>query len=189
MCIFLAFLALIFSSVSLAQQASSQQSSPTSQAPPRSEQDNDRETEAGVSSSKDTRIDLSAPRNDTKDHPYSTTSPAKDTSPEEDTGAEVGEMQPFNPYRAVKDVEVGDFYFKRKSYKAALARYQDALNYKQNDAIANFRIAECYEKLDQSQDSVPYYQEYLRILPAGPLSKDAKKALARLGAPEKKTAQ
>ena len=157
------------------------------EAPPRSPDDSqskDRETEAGESSSRDTRGDISAPKNDIKDHPNSGTS---DTNPEDDTG-EVGELHPWNPYRALKDDEVGDFYFKRKSYKAALARYQDALIYKDKDAIANFRMAECYEKLDQPNEAIPHYQEYLKILPEGPLSKDAKKALERLGAAEKKQA-
>ena len=39
----------------------------------------------------------------------------------------------------LKDIQVGDFYFKRKNYKAALERYKEALYYKQNDAVATFR--------------------------------------------------
>src|SRR6059058_4482209 len=48
-----------------------------------------------------------------------------------------------------KDVEVGDFYFKRKNYRAAADRYQEALIYKPNDALVNFRAAQCLEKLKQ----------------------------------------
>lgn len=94
-------------------------------------------------------------------------------------------MHPFNPYRAGKDDEVGDYYFKRKNYKAALARYQDALIYKERDALANFRMAQCYEKLNQPDEAIAHYQEYLRILPNGEFSKDARKALEKLGAPER----
>jgi len=75
---------------------------------------------------------------------------------------------------------VGDYYYKRKNYTAALARYQDALAFKENDALANFRMAQCYEKLDQPEEAITHFKEYLRILPQGPLSKDAKKALAKL---------
>src|SRR5437868_1619128 len=61
-----------------------------------------------VSSSRDTQVDLSPPANDAKDHPYS-------TGPEGDTG-DVSEFHPFDPHRAMKDVEVGDFYAKRRNY-------------------------------------------------------------------------
>ena len=159
------------------------------QAPPRSDQQKsiDRDAEAHESSSHDTRIDLSPPRNDAKDHPNSGVTPSgDDTNPDDATG-DVQEMHPWNPYRAGKDEEVGDYYFKRKNYNAALARYQDALIYKDHDAVANFRMAQCYEKLNQPEEAIPHYQEYLRILPNGEFSKDARKALEKLGAPEKKS--
>jgi len=159
------------------------------QAPPRSDQQKsiDRGAEAHESSSHDTRIDLSPPRNDAKDHPNSGVTPSgDDTNPDDATG-DVQEMHPWNPYRAGKDEEVGDYYFKRKNYNAALARYQDALIYKDHDAVANFRMAQCYEKLNQPEEAIPHYQEYLRILPNGEFSKDARKALEKLGAPDEKS--
>src|SRR2546427_10925598 len=116
------------------------------QEPPRSE----RSKEAGESSSRDTRIDLSPPKDDAKDHPNSTL-PQADTG--EDTSGEVQELHPYDPHRALKDIEVGDFYFKKKNYRAALDRYREALFYKPNDALANFRIAQSCEKLNQSDDA------------------------------------
>jgi len=106
-----------------------------------------------------------------------------------DEPSDVHELHPFNPYRAAKDNEVGDYYYKRKNYKAALARYQDALTVKENDALANFHMALCYEKLDQPNEAITHFKEYLRILPQGPLSKDAKKALQKLGSTEKQTSE
>jgi len=140
----------------------------------------DHSAEAGESSSRDTRIDLNPPKDEAKDHPKS-----PDMVP--DAGRDVGEMHPWNPYRAVKDEEVGDYYFKEKNYKAALARYQDALDNKPNDAIANFRLGQCYEKLSQPDHAIVHYHEYLRILPDGPYSKQAKKALEKLETAEKQT--
>jgi tetratricopeptide (TPR) repeat protein len=147
------------------------------------EKSRDRSAEAGESSSRDTRIDLSPPKDDAKKHPNSgaalQASPAK--SPEDMTDMTgVHEMHPWNPYRAIKDDEVGDFYLKQGDYKGALARYQDALIYKQNDAVAQFRMAQCYEKMNQPAEAIPHYQQYLKILPQGPFSKQAKKALERL---------
>jgi tetratricopeptide (TPR) repeat protein len=141
------------------------------QAPPRS----DRNKEAGESSSRDTRIDITPPKNDTKDHPGSTTEPE-----EEKADSDVQEFHPWNPHRAIKDVEIGDFYFKRKNYRAALDRYKEALVYKDNDAMANLRLGETYEKLKQPEEAIPHYEAYLKILPHGQFSEEAEKALARL---------
>jgi len=185
-------LPVLFACLSFAQQDSppdqqADQSAEPSQAPSRSntEKARARDTEAGESSSRDTRIDLSPPKDDAKNHPNGGQLPSEDNSPAADTTDDVQELHPWNPYRAVKDDEVGDFYFKRKNYKAALARYQDALDFKENDAVATFRLAQCFEKLDQPDQAINHYRQYLKILPEGPFAKEARKSLEKLGAPGK----
>ena len=42
----------------------------------------------------------------------------------------MSEFHPWNPHKAAKDIEVGDYYFKRKNYRAAEDRYREALFYK-----------------------------------------------------------
>ena len=154
--------------------AYSQESTPPESSQKQKQDDAARATEE--SSSRDTRIDLSAPKDDAKNHPMSSTNPdAEDESP-----SDVGEMHPWDPHKAAKDVEVGDFYFRRKNYKAAIERYRHALIYKQNDAIAHFRLAESLDKTGDSSEAIEHYQEYLKILPHGPNAEDAQKALARL---------
>ncbi len=145
------------------------------QPPPRSE----RSKEAGESSSRDSRIDLSPPSNDAKDHPNSTL-PRDDA--DDNASADVAEFHTFDPHRAAKDIEVGDFYFKKKNYGAALERYREALSYKPNDAFANFRMAQAFEKLARLDEAVEHYQEYLKVLPNGPQAEEAKKALEKLKA-------
>lgn len=100
----------------------------------------------------------------------------------QDAASDVQEFRPWDPHKAAKDVEVGDFYFKRKNYHAALERYKEALVYKPNDALANFRLAECLEKTGNPSEALTHYQEYLKILPHGPLAPDAQKAMERLKA-------
>ncbi len=157
---------------------------PPNQAPPRSDDD------INSSSSKDSQIDIAPPRNDAKDHPNSglpeMTEPSRNTDA---ASSDVNEVHPFNPYRATKDDEVGEYYLKLKDYKGALARFQDALDYKPNDAIANFRMAQCYEKMNDPVQAAVHYREYLRILPNGPFAKDARKALEKLPAAPSTTAQ
>src|SRR6266700_4414446 len=130
------------------------------------------------SSSKDTRIDLSPPKDDEKNHPMSSVT----VSDAEDAATDVQELHPWDPHKAAKDIEVGDFYFKRKNYRAALERYKEALVYKPNDALAEFHLAECFDKTGNSSEAITHYQEYLKILPHGPFAADAEKALERLKA-------
>jgi tetratricopeptide (TPR) repeat protein len=144
-----------------------------SEQPPRYE----REREAGESSSRDTKIDISPPKDDAKDHPNSAAAVA-DT--EGENPDDVQEFHPWNPHKAAKDIEVGDFYFRLKNYRAALSRYREALLYKPDDAVANFRIGESLAKLDQPDEAVLHFQKYLKILPEGPLAKDARKELQKL---------
>ncbi len=149
------------------------------QAPPRSEPSRS----LGESSSKDTQIDLSPPPDDAKNHPQSG-SAIGDAQGDED--ADVQEMRPWDPHRAAKDIEVGDFYFKKKNYRAALNRYEEALEYKPNDALTNFHIAQCLEKLEDPEGAISHYQEYLKMLPQGEFAAEARKALDTLHAPAQK---
>ena len=161
-----------------AQQDSSSDKGPgANQAPPRS----DRDKEAEESSSRDTRIDISPPKDDAKTHPNSDSAfeEEMEKAPPLKT-SDVQEFHPWNPMRALKDIEVGDFYFKRKNYRAALARYQDALYYKENDAAATFHLAQCQEKLEQPEEALDNYEGYLKILPHGPFAEEAQKSIERL---------
>ncbi len=140
----------------------------------------DRTGQAEASSSRDTRIDLSPPKDDAKNHPTSQDA-VEDLVPGNPDTTGIQEFHPWNPLKASKDIQVGDFYFKRKNYKAALERYKEALYYKDNDAVASFRVAECQEKLGDKDEARKYFEQYLKILPEGPLAKDARASLEKLG--------
>ena len=174
--IFLAVLACVSVSFCYLPQTRAQQDDSVSQA---SRQDQKEENEARAteeSSSKDTRIDLSPPKDDEKNHPMS----AAAVSDAQEAPSDVQELHPWDPHKAAKDVEVGAYYFKRKNYKAAIERYKHALIYKQDDAIATYRLAVSLDKTGNSTDAVTYYRGYLKILPHGPYAADAEKAVTRL---------
>ena len=139
-----------------------------------------RNREAGESSSRDTRIDISPPKDDAKSHPYSKAAVADMEAEDNPEDSDVQEVHPWNPMKALKDVEVGDYYFKRKNYRAALDRYKEALFYKDNDAIASFRLAQCQEKMGDKSEAKKYYEQYLKILPEGEFAKEARVSLERL---------
>jgi tetratricopeptide (TPR) repeat protein len=149
-------------------------------APPRSDRVNADALgdEPGESSSKDTLIDLSPPEDDAKAHPQS--SEILMDAERASGSSDVSEFHPWNPHKAAKDLEVGDFYFKRKNYRAAEDRYREALFYKDNDAMATFRLAVCLEKMDQPDEARKEYESYLKILPHGPQAEEAHKAIDRL---------
>lgn len=94
----------------------------------------------------------------------------------------ITEFHTWDPHKAAKSIEVGDFYFKRKNYRAAEERYREALRYKDNDAVATMRLAVCLEKMGILDDARAEYESYLKILPHGPQSSEAQKAIDRLKA-------
>lgn len=144
-------------------------------APPRSDRvDASTLPDDGQSSSKSTQIDLTPPADDAKAHPKSSEILMDEGS------AEAADTHPWDPHKAAKDIEVGDFYFKKKNYAAAESRYREALYYKDNDAIATYHLALCLEKLDRPGEAREQYESYLKILPHGPEADNATKAIERL---------
>jgi tetratricopeptide (TPR) repeat protein len=161
-------------------QSSAPQNKTPNLAPPRSDSVNaDALDDEGQSSSKDTQIDISAPDNDATTHPDSSDM-LHDEGGSTGGNGDVIEFHPWNPHKAAKDIEVGDFYFKRKNYRAAEDRYREALLFKNNDALATYRLAVCLEKLDRPDDARQEYESYLKILPHGPQAEEAQKSISRL---------
>jgi len=150
-------------------------------APPRSDrvQVDDLGPGVGESSSKDSQVDLSPPADDAKAHPKSSAALADAEAATSGSGG-ITEFHTWDPHKAAKNIEVGDFYFKRQNYRAAEERYREALRYKDNDAVATIRLAECLEKLKIWDDARAEYESYLKILPHGPQALEAQKAINRL---------
>ncbi len=121
--------------------------------------------EQGESSSKDSQIDLNA-------HPLNDAG-GSNVAPDADT-------LPYDPHRAVKDIEVGNYYLKHKNYRAALDRFHDALLYKPNDAEATFGLAVTQEHMELLEQAYKSYSKYLEILPDGPMSAQAHEAMKRI---------
>jgi tetratricopeptide (TPR) repeat protein len=86
-----------------------------------------------------------------------------------------------DPARAKKDTEVGGFYLKSGDYNGALLRFKDAIASDPSNVDAIFGLAETERMLKQNTEAARNYQLYLDILPNGPKSKQALKALKTLG--------
>jgi len=165
-----AIAAIVFAAA-LAAQAQKSDAPAPNDAPPRSEpaQKAPEPKAAEESSSRDTLIDLAPPINDARDHPNS-----------QRIVDEVTELPSYNPMRAGKCVEIGNYYFDQQNYAAAESRYLEALMWKENDAEATWRLALVEDKLKKPAQARRRYDEYLQILPRGPHAKEAVKALERL---------
>ncbi|HZD93672.1 MAG TPA: tetratricopeptide repeat protein, partial [Candidatus Sulfotelmatobacter sp.] len=120
----------------------------------------------GESSSRDSVIDMNA-------KPATTVEPAPT---EEDESV----LKPWDPHKAAKDVEVGQYYLKLKNYRAALERFNHALVYKADDAEAIYGLALTQEKLDLLSQADQNYRKYLQILANGPKAPEVKEALSRI---------
>jgi hypothetical protein len=139
-----------------------------------------------------------APKNSTaKDNPFpedvsrdAAKAAGNETAPKPDVPAGVsssqsssssadGEMEP-DPGRAKKDADVGGFYLKSGDYQGALLRYKDATMFDPGNVEAIFGKAEAERMLKKNADAARDYQLYLDIVPNGPKSKQALKALKTL---------
>ena len=93
------------------------------------------------------------------------------------------EAKPYTPPPAWKSVEIGDFYFKRKKYRGALSRYQEAATTDPHYPRAYLGLGRVYEKIGLKQKALESYQRYLDELPSTKdalEAKEAQKAVARL---------
>jgi tetratricopeptide (TPR) repeat protein len=83
----------------------------------------------------------------------------------------------FNPLKAEKSLEVGQYYLKKGNYDAAIDRLKDALRYKSNFAAPHRWLGEAYEKKKRPEEALKHYKRYLEILPS---AEDAKKVRKRV---------
>jgi Flp pilus assembly protein TadD len=118
----------------------------------------------GESSSKDSQIDFTAG--------------PPPSAPENPATENVN----YDPHRAAKDLEVGNYYLKQKNYRAALERFHDALLYKPDDAEATYGLAVTQERMDLFSLAYNNYSKYLELLPEGPRAKEAEEGRARMEA-------
>ncbi len=121
----------------------------------------------GESSSKSTKVPLNPPPGEAG------TAPGAESD-------DVHEFKPWDPHKADKNVEVGDYYFAQKNYAAAISRYREALYWKSDDAEATVHLARALEKSGHFSQARKYYAQYLKILPQGKDAEESRKALERL---------
>jgi len=91
---------------------------------------------------------------------------------EEKEEPEESKVKPFNPLEAERNIRVGDFYFKRKNYAAAIERYLEALTYQPNLIKAFEALGKAYEKDGKPEKALGVYRDFIEKYPRSPKAKD-----------------
>ena len=101
--------------------------------------------------------------------------------PDPDLEEEAAEPEyTFNPIQAAKEVEVGNFYFKKGSYKAAAGRYERATKWQPDLVEAYYKLGVAREKGQQWEPAVAAYRKYLEVAGSSRRAGEVKKKIARL---------
>jgi len=98
----------------------------------------------------------SPPQSPPKPKPNSTTDNATQNAPDQPT---------WDPLRAEKDIEVGQYYLRKGDVDAAIDRFQDATLAKPGYAIPFRYLGEAQEKKKLKRDALKSYTRYLELYP------------------------
>ena len=92
--------------------------------------------------------------------------PKSSAKQKKDTATQNAPDQPaWDPLRAEKDLEVGQYYMKKGDLDAAIDRFQDATVAKPSYAIPFRFLAEAQEKKGLKKQAIKSYQRYLALYP------------------------
>jgi len=115
----------------------------------------------------------SPPNNDMK--------PKSSGKQKKDSATQNASDQPaWDPLRAEKDLQVGQYYMKKGDVDAAIDRFQDATTAKPGYAIPFRFLAEAQEKKGLKKQAIKSYQRYLDLYPHAEDGDKIKKKLERL---------
>ncbi|MCX6594965.1 MAG: hypothetical protein NTV70_01190 [Acidobacteria bacterium] len=92
--------------------------------------------------------------------------------PEEDETLKAPKEYTFNPLQAEGELKVGNYYFKKGSFKAAARRFEEASRWNPGLGEAYLRWGESLEKAGDRKGAVAPFTKYLELVP------DAKNAEA-----------
>jgi tetratricopeptide (TPR) repeat protein len=101
--------------------------------------------------------------------------------PEEDTSITAGTKEyAFNPIQAKKEINVGNEYFKKHSYRAAAGRYEEATKWNSGDSEAWLKLAETKERLKDNKAAHAAYEKYLELAADAKNADEIRKKLDKL---------
>lgn len=112
--------------------------------------------------------------------PDVTAPPTDVTAPPIDLNETKPVVYSLDPAKAKKEVEVGNFYFKKRNFAAAVARFEEATKWNPKFELAYLRLGQAREKKGELTKSLEAYRKYLELDPQSKQRKDVEKAIARI---------
>ncbi len=108
-----------------------------------------------------------APASESSSKPTDTPAPKKpDKKKKSDTATQNAPDQPsWDPLRAEKDLEVGQYYMRKGDVDAAIDRFQDATAAKPGYAVPFRYLGEAQEKKGLRKEAIKSYSRYLDLYP------------------------
>jgi tetratricopeptide (TPR) repeat protein len=111
--------------------------------------------------------------------------PAPDPARQEQAPAEEDEaLKPkeytFNPIQAERELRIGNYYFRKGSYRAAVQRFREATHWNAQLAEAFLRLGEAEEKQKDTKAAREAYQKYLELAPEAKNRSEIEKKVAHL---------
>lgn len=97
-----------------------------------------------------------------------------------DAAENAPEVKEPDPLLCEKNISIGDFYYKKKNYVAAIRRYLEAIEYQSNSARAFDSLARAYEKNNEPAKAIATYQQFILENPDSPKSSEFRAKLAKL---------
>jgi tetratricopeptide (TPR) repeat protein len=122
-------------------------------------------------------------------------SSSKDTpkpQPNTDNATQIAPDQPmWDPLRAERDLQVGQYYLRKGDIDAAIDRFEDAALAKPGYAIPFRYLGEAQEKKNLKRDAIKSYTRYLELYPQAEdkskIEKKIEKLRVEVAKPRKKS--
>jgi tetratricopeptide (TPR) repeat protein len=105
--------------------------------------------------------------------------PADQLPPEEDK-ANIPQQYSFNPLQSKKEVTVGEFYFKKGDFKAAMGRFREATKWNDGNAEAWLRLGDAEEKMKDTKAAREAWEKYLQLAPEAKNAAEVRRKLEKV---------
>jgi tetratricopeptide (TPR) repeat protein len=86
----------------------------------------------------------------------------------------------FNPLQSKKEVDVGNYYFKKGDFKAAAGRFREATKWNDGNAEAWMRLGVAEERRENTKAARAAYKKFLELQPNGKNAEEVKRRLEKL---------
>jgi len=103
--------------------------------------------------------------------------PPDEANPPEEDASLAPKTYVLNPLESERNIKVGNLYWAKKNYRAALSRYQDATRFNPSSQEAFYKVGEAEKKLKHADAAKIAFQKVIQLAPDSKLAQEAKRKL------------